>query len=71
MLCQVSLCRLRTQDQVTLVIVERVDKNNETFANRESVGPLRRLRWGLTLPEDIASDRGGWQRRKGKAKKVA
>lgn len=25
----------------------------------ESVGPLRRLRWGLTLPEDIASDRGG------------
>lgn len=41
------------------MIVECVDKNNETFANKDSVEPLKGLRWGLTLPEDIASDQVG------------
>lgn len=68
-LCWLWLCWLRTRYQVTLVIVECVDKNNETFANRDSVGPLKGLRRGLTLPEDIAADRGGRWAREWKAKK--
>lgn len=44
---------------MTLVIVECVDRNNEVFANRDSVRPLRGLWWGLTLPEDIASNQEG------------
>lgn len=64
-LCWLWLCWLWTRYQVTLVIVECVDKNNETFANRDSVGPLKGLRWGLTVPEDIASDQEGrWKRMK-------
>lgn len=33
---------------VTLVMVRRADEDNEAFANRDSVGALKELRWGLT-----------------------
>ncbi len=70
-LCVFFVCvRLRAALTLALLAVDSasgdlgdcgvcVDKNNETFANRDSVGPLKGLRWGLTLPEDIASDQEG------------
>lgn len=67
-LCWLWLCWLWTRYQVTLVILECVDKNNETFANRSSAGRLKGLRWGLTLPGDIAFDQGGRWKRGWKAK---
>lgn len=48
---------LRTLYQVTLVIVKCVDENNETFANGDSVRPLKGLRCGLT--DDIKSEQVG------------
>lgn len=58
-----ALLALDSLYQVTLVIVECVDKNNETFANRDSAGQLKGLRRGLTLPQDIESNQEGkWKR---------
>lgn len=46
-----------------------MDQNNETFANGDSVGPLTGLTWGLTLPEDIASDQVGGRKERMKSKR--
>ena len=53
-----------------MIVWECVDKNNETFANRDSVGPLKGLRWGLTLPEDTASDQKGKVKARTKSKET-
>lgn len=56
------LCETLTKYQVTLVIVECADKNNETFANRHSVKTVK----GFQVRADTARRYCIWRSRKAK-----